>query len=72
MIKTVITTERFENGELIERTVEETSDDKPVGIMNVHVFVSVPDHADVTQIAENLTARIQSAIESGGAKAANE
>lgn len=62
MIKTVITTERFENGELIERTVEEISDDKPVSIMNVHVSVSVPDHADVTQIVDSLTRKLEEVV----------
>ncbi|WFB60566.1 hypothetical protein [Paenibacillus sp. BR1-192] len=62
MIKTVITTERFENGELIERTVEETSDDKPVGITNVHVSVSVPDSADVNQIVDSITRKLEEAV----------
>lgn len=62
MVRTVITTERFENGELIERTVEETSDEKPVGMVNVHVSLSLPESGDITRIADSIASKLEEVI----------
>ncbi|MEK3788760.1 hypothetical protein [Paenibacillus sp. FSL K6-1230] len=66
MIKTVTTTERYEDGNLVERVVEETIEDKPANSTSFYVSFSLPDNIDVTRISEQIVRALDEVVKPKG------